>query len=84
MIFGYCMNLVQKIMSLKQHLNTFGSLTKPYTCVGGVVQIVKATEWVYMLSEKPEFLNKVYTRFKYYSVNHLAFSPNILKLSIAT
>ena len=67
-LFEYCINLVYKFRSLKQHLNPFCSLTEPYTGVLGAVQIVEATKWVQSLFERPEILNKVYTVPKYCSV----------------
>lgn len=45
-IFGHFINLVQNFGSLKQQLSPFCNLTKSYTFVLEVEQIVEAMEWI--------------------------------------
>ena len=47
------------------------------------LQSVEAAEWVSILFERPEIVNKVYTLLQEYSVKVSAFLFNIQTLSIA-
>lgn len=77
------MNLVCKIGSLKQHLNTYSSLNLLYRFEHPEKHIVEATKQFETLFERPDFLKEVYTTPQVYSVRISASATNIWTLSVS-
>lgn len=67
----YFINLVWKLGSLKQHFNPFCSIKHSHYSKHQCIWFFEAAEWVQILFERPQFLNKVHKIPKYYPVKKI-------------